>query len=90
MASEYYSTMTAPFRSAELRNNVQFGDAGFSYNSNGLGFVMKQTSKNHYVLNAIYCAKLEEYTFKSLRDVVQFALQLVQLDRSGKLHLLCK
>lgn len=88
--SNYYNTLTQPFRAADLRRNVVFSDAGFSYNSNGIGFVVRQTSKNHYVLNAIYCAKYEEYTFNSLRDVIDFALKLVTIDRAGKLYLLCK
>lgn len=83
--SNYFTTLTAPFRTADVSKYVTFAPNGmaFSYNSPGLAFHFVQKSKNRYMLRAIYLGKFEEYSYQSQRDAVAFAIKLLNLDRAG-------
>lgn len=83
--SSYFTSLTAPFRSADVSKYVTFASdgIGFSYNSPGLAFHFAQTSKNRYTLRAIYLGKFEEYAYQNQRDAIGFAVKLLNLDRAG-------
>lgn len=83
--SNYFTTLTAPFRTADVSKYVTFAPDGmaFSYNSPGIAFHFCQQSKNRYVIRAIYSGKFEEYVYSSQRDAIGFAVKLQNLDRAG-------
>lgn len=83
--SGYYKTITAPFRTADVSKYVTWSPGGidFSYNSPGIAFVLQRTSKNRYLIRAIYSGKYEEYKKDSQRNAVEFALKLLSLDQRG-------
>lgn len=83
--SNYFTTLTAPFRAADVSKYVTFASDGraFSYNSPGLAFHFAQTSKNRYAVRAIYLGKFEEYVYQNQRDAIGFAVKLLNLDRAG-------
>ncbi len=81
----YFQTLTAPFRAADVGKYVTFASDGvaFSYNSPGIAFHFAQTSKNRYMIRAIYLGKFEEYAYQSQRDAIGFAVKLLNLDCAG-------
>lgn len=81
----YYKTITAPFRAADVSKYVTWSPGGidFSYTSPGIAFVLQRTSKNRYLIRAIYAGKYEEYKKDSQRTAVEFALKLLSLDQRG-------
>lgn len=83
--SSYFTTLTAPFRAADVGKYVTFDsdDKAFSYNSPGIAFHFAQTSKNRYAVRAIYLGKFEEYVYQNQRDAIGFAVKLLNLDRAG-------
>lgn len=83
--SNYFTTLTAPFRTADVSKYVTFAPdvMAFSYNSPGIAFHFCQQSKNRYVIRAIYSGKFEEYVYSSQRDAIGFAVKLQNLDRAG-------
>lgn len=83
--SNYFTTLTAPFRTADVSKYVTFAPDGmaFSYNTPGIAFHFTQTSKNRYTVRAIYLGKFEEYAYQSQRDAIGFAIKLLNLDRAG-------
>ncbi len=81
--SNYYITLTSPFRTADVVKYVTFTSEGFSYTSPGIAFVLTQTSKNRYVVRAIYNGKFEEYSYTSQKTAVDFTVKLLSADRAG-------
>lgn len=83
--NNYYTTLTAPFRTVEVGKYVTFSPDGisFSYNTPGIAFHLSKSSKNRYEIKAIYAGKYEMHTFSSQRDAVAFALKLLEYDRAG-------
>ena len=85
MENGYFKTITAPLRADAVSKYVTWSPGGidFSYNSPGIAFVLQRTSKNRYLIRAIYGGKYEEYKKESQRTAVEFALKLVDLDQRG-------
>lgn len=83
--NNYYSTLTAPFRTVETSKYVTFNSdgIGFSYITPGIAFHLSKSSKNRYEIKAIYAGKYEAHTFSSQRDAVAFAQKLLELDKAG-------
>ena len=86
--SNYFKTLTAPFRAADVAPYVTFNpggiEIGFSYIGPGsLAFQIQRTSKNNYVLRVIYAGKFEEKTYGSQSEVIEYAVKLLNLDKSG-------
>lgn len=81
--SNYYITLTSPFRTVDVAKYVTFTSEGFSYTSPSIAFVLTQTSKNRYVVRAIYAGKFEEYSYTSQKTAVEFAVKLLSADRAG-------
>lgn len=83
--NSYFQTLTAPFRAPDVRGNVTFvpGKVDFTYIGAGIAFQFHQSSKNRYVLRAMYAGKFEEYAFTSQRDGLKRAIKILDLDRAG-------